>query len=204
MLALPPSTEKRQTLSKAQLYKQLEVKPSLRTSFDADVTRLDFVHVIRPQSLPSMSEGKEVKAIFVAEAELERHSVHLKTFEQIAKLIPHKIVYALRHGEDVMLAVYHDRLFVSPWQAFDKATLPIIGLNLDVVWQNMVCHIGSFMVEKGVSLSEQIQRKAESDKLAMQIARLERQMANEKQPHRKYALFEQLNKLKSKTTPSYE
>ena len=96
-----------------------------------------------------------------------------------------------------MLAVYHSKLFTSSWKAIDDFTLPLTGLNLESVWENIVSSIGQFSIEEDKSLSEQIKIDEEREKLLRQIATLERQMNATKQPRRKRELFVELQKLKS-------
>ncbi len=95
-----------------------------------------------------------------------------------------------------MLATYHTKLFAAPWRAVEDITLPLSGLNLDAVWENIVSSIGQFSVEEDKSLSEQIKVDEERAKLERQIAALERQMNATKQPRRKRELFVELQKLK--------
>ena len=198
MLGLPSSTELRKPLPKSQLYKKFDLKASQRASFDKDVASMVIINAIMPQTLPAISEGNEVKAIFVIEVELKRKDYDPKSLYLIAKLIPQRIVFALRYEDNVQLAVYHDKRFTAPWQAGDDISLPLSGLNLDSVWGNIVSSIGNFTVEENKSLSEQIKVDEERAKLIRQIEALERQMNATKQPRRKRELFVELQKLKSR------
>lgn len=200
MLNLPQSTEVRRLLPKAGLYKQLDWKPSQRESFDGDVSRLDFVNWIAPRTLPVIAEGAEVKEIYVVEVTLKSLDFDIKNIALLGKSIPQRIIYLLRYGDEVMLAVYHTKLFTSPWHSLDDAVLPLNGLNLDAVWQNIVSAIGQFSVEQEYSLTEQIQADEQRAKIERQIATLERQMYAAKQPRRKRELFDQLQKLKQNIT----
>ena len=200
MLNLPQSTEVKRPLPKAQLYKQLDWKLSQRESFDGDVSRLDFVNWIAPRTLPAIAEGAEVKEIYVVEVTLKSLDFNIQNIALLGKSIPQRIIYLLRYGDDVMLAVYHTKLFTSPWHSLDDAVLPLNGLNLDAVWQNIVSAIGQFSVEQEYSLTEQIQADEQRAKIERQIATLERQMYAAKQPRRKRELFNQHQKLKQNIT----
>lgn len=197
MFGLPPSTEVKRPLPKAQLYKKFELKQSQREAVDADIARLDFVNRIAPQTMPAIAEGADVKAIFVIEVELKRPDYDKKSIALVAKLIPQQIIFALRYGEKVQLAVYHTKLFVSEWQPSDAATIPLAGLNLDTVWQNIVAAIGSMEVAEGNTLTEQIQANDERAKLMKRIEVLERQMRTTTQKHRQRELYAEIKKLKS-------
>lgn len=196
MLGLPQSTEVKRSLPKAQLYKQVDWKPSQRECFDGEVSRLDFVNWIAPRTLPAIAEGAKVKEIFVIEVTLKTRDFDPKNIVLLAKSIPQRVIYILLFENEAMLAVYHSKLFTSSWQPLDNVTLPLNGLNLDAVWQNIVAYIGQFSVEQENSLTEQIKVDEERDKLLRQIAAIERQMNSTKQPQRKRELFIELQKLK--------
>ena len=196
MLGLPQSTEVKRPLPKVQLFKRFDWTASQRERFDAEVSRLDFVNWISPQTVPAIAVGNEVKEIFVVEVQLKSREFDTKEITLLAKNIPQHIVYVLRYEEEAMLAVYHSKLFVSPWRTTDDITLPLTGLNLDAVWENIVSSVGNFSIEADNSLSEQIKIDEEHAKLERQIATLERQMNATKQPRRKRELFVELQKLK--------
>lgn len=196
MLGLPQSTEINRPLPKAQLYKKFELKQAQRDAFDADIARMEIVNFIAPQTLPGISEGTEVKAVFVVDVELKRSDYDSKNILLISKLIPHRIIFALRHEDKVQLAVYHTKLFTAPWQSLYSASVNLSGLNLDTVWQNIVAFIGEVEVADGNSLSEQIRINEERTRLMLQIESLERQMRSTTQPRRQRELYSEIKKLK--------
>lgn len=197
MLGLPQSTEVNRTMPKAQLYKKFELKQAQRDAFDADVARMEIVNFIAPQSLPAIAEGTEVKAVFVVDVELKRHDYDTKNIILISKLIPHRIIFALRHEDKVQLAVYHTKLFTGPWQSIQASNLTLSGLNLDVVWQNIVAFVGGLEVADGNSLTEQICVDDERARLVHQIESLERLMRSTAQPRRQREIYSEIKKLKS-------
>lgn len=197
MLNLPQSTEVHRPLPKAQLYKRFDWKPSQRESFDGEVSRLDFVNWIAPRTLPAISEGADVKEIFVIEVSLKNRDYDPKNIVLLAKSIPQRVIYLLRFEDEYCLAVYHTKLFISNWQFLtpNSSLLTLTGLTLDAVWQSLVSSIGEFSVEQDKSLTEQIKADEERDKLLRQVVALERQMNATKQPRRKRELFLELQKL---------
>lgn len=196
MLGLPQSTEVNRPMPKAQLYKKFELKQAQRDAFDADIARMEIVNFIAPQSLPGISEGTEVKAVFVVDVEIKRSDYDTKNILLISKLIPHRIIFALRHEDKVQLAVYHTKLFTAPWQSLDSASVNLSGLNLDAVWQNIVAFIGELEVAEGYSLTEQLRVDEERTRLMRQIESLERQMRSTAQPRRQRELYAEIKKLK--------
>lgn len=197
MLNLPKCTEVKKQLPKKAIYAKFGLTPSQRENFDADIARIDIVAVISPATLPALAEGTEVKGVYVLAVQMKRREYDTKNIVLLTKLIPQKMVFALQFGEQTRFAVYYTRLITSDWQPIESAMLPILGLNLDAVWENMVKHIGRIEVEKGNTLAGQIAADDQWNKLLSQIASLEKKMAKEKQSRRKREYFEEINKLKS-------
>ena len=196
MLNLPKSTEVRRPLPKVQLYKRFDWKPSQRESFDGQVSRLDFVNWIAPRTLPAIAEGAEVKEIFVIEVSLKSRNFDTKSIVLLAKSIPQRVIYLLRFEDEAMLAVYYTKLFTSSWQPLDNVIVPLEGLSLDTVWQNIVAFVGKLVFADGNSLTEQIRIDEERAWLIRQIESLERKMRSTVQPRRKRELFVEIQKLK--------
>lgn len=196
MLGLPQSTEVNRPMPKAQLYKKFELKQAQRDAFDADVARMEIVNFIAPQSLPGIAEGTDIKAVFVVDVELKRSDYDPKNIILIAKLIPHRIIFALRHEDKVQLAVYHTKLFTGPWQSLEVSNLTLSGLNLNAVWQNIVAYVGDLEVAEDNSLTEQIRLDDERARVVRQIETLERQMRSTSQPRRQRELYSEIKKLK--------
>ena len=197
MYGLPKTTEVRKQLPKKAIYAKFDLKPSQRESFDADIARIDIVAVISPSTVPAIAEGKEVKEIYLLALQMKRKEYDSKNIALLTKLIPQRMVFALQFEEQTQFAIYHTKLISSAWQPTENAALPLSGLNLDTVWENIVTHIGQIDVEEGNTLAEQIASNDQRAKVLAQIATLERKMASEKQPRRKREYFEQIKQLKS-------
>lgn len=200
MIDLPQSTEVNRALPKAQLYRQFDWKPLQRVSFDGDVARLDFVNWISPRTLPAIAEGSEVKEIFVVEVTLKKRDFNIRNITLLAKSIPQKIVYLLRFENEARLAVWHTRLFITLWMKHYYTTLPIDGLNLDVVWQKIVSSIGQFTVDVNweKSFEEQLKENDFKLKILRQIVALENKMRSTTQPRRQREIYAEIKSLKLK------
>ena len=196
MYGLPISTERKRQLPKKAIYAKFDLKTSQRESFDADIARIDIVAVVSPETIPALGEGAEVKEFYVVDVQMKRREYDAKNILLLTRLIAQHMIFALRHEDQVQFAIFHSKLFTTVWQPVEHATLPLSGLNLDAVWENMVKHIGQIEVAGDNSLATQIADDDQRAKLLAQIATLERKMANEKQPRRKREYFEQIKKLK--------
>lgn len=108
------------------------------------------------------------------------------------------MVFALAYQERVRFAVVHEKLFLTDWEPMASAKLPLMGFDLDKVWENLVVSVGSIEVTEGVTMDEQIAIDGEKQKKIRLIESLEKKLKVEKQPRKKYALYQQLCELRSK------
>lgn len=196
MYGLLISTERKRQLPKKATYAKFDLTTVQREGFDADVARIDIVAVVSSTTIPALSEGVEVKEFYVLDVQLKHREYDAKNILLLPRLIAQNMVFALRYEDQVQFAIFHTKLFTTAWQSVEHATLPLSGLNLDAVWENIVKVIGHIEVADGQTLTEQIDDNDQRAKLLAQIVTLERKMANEKQPRRKREYFEQIKKLK--------
>ena len=198
MYNLPDSTKLQKQLPKKAIYSKFEMKASQRESFDSDIARIDIVGVISPATIPALAVGESVKEFYVLNVQLKRSEYDNKNTELLSKLIPQKMILALQFEEKVQFVIHHTKQISSVWQPVEEATLILSGLNLDIVWENLVKEIGKISVENGKTLIEQIAENEQKAKLLAKINSLERKMTSEKQPRRKREYFEQIKNLKKK------
>ena len=199
MLGLPKATETNRQLPKTLVYKQFALTAQQRDRFDADVSRMAIVNVVSPDTVPGLATGESVKSFYVLSVSLRHKDYDVKNIAMLAKLIPQHILFALQYGDEMQLALFQEKLFVSPWHRTDTIpTLSLNGLNLDSVWENIVTTIGNFSIQGENTLKEQIQQDEELVKLLKRIEMLEKRCRQEKQPRRKAELFEELKQLKNK------
>ena len=196
MFGFPSSTEIKKQLPKKAIYAKFDMSASQRERFDADISRIDISAMVSSKTVPALSEGEEVKEIYLLNIQLKRQEYDAKNIVMLSKLISQKMVFALEYEEEVQFAIYHTKLISAAWTPVEEARLPLSGLNLDSVWDNIVKLIGHIEVQEGNTLTEQIKADEEQAKLLAQIKLLERKMANEKQPRRKREYFEQIKNLK--------
>lgn len=196
MFGFPSSTEIKKQLPKKAIYAKFDMSASQRERFDADISRIDISAMVSSKTVPALSEGEEVKEIYLLNIQLKRKEYDAKNIVMLSKLISQKMVFALEYEEEVQFAIYHTKLISAAWTPVEEARLPLSGLNLDSVWDNIVKLIGHIEVQEGNTLTEQIKADEEQAKLLAQIKLLERKMANEKQPRRKREYFEQIKNLK--------
>lgn len=195
MFGLPVHTEVGTQLPKKSIYAKFAMNSSEKEKFDADISRIVIANAVDGRHL---AEGEKVKSFYVLAVQLKRKEYAPKNIVSLVKLINQNILFALTYEGEVQLAVYCTRLVTSDWQSIDNVTVPLRGLNLDAVWENIVASIGDITIAEGKSVAEQIAEDDAHAKLMKQIEQLEQKARTEKQPRKKLELFEKLKELKKR------
>ena len=196
MYNLPANTEVNKALPKKAIFAKFGLKATQRDHFDEDISRLVLSHEITTRSVPALATV-DIQGIYVVTALLKRREFDHRNIELLTKLIPQKIVIALLLDEQVQFAIFHERLFFSPWQPADEASLPLNGLSLDDVWQSFVTSIGDIDIRDGNSLTEQIIVDEQQESLRKQIAALQNKLNKEKQFNKQREIYAEIKRLKS-------
>lgn len=196
MYGLPTSTEVKKQLPKKAIYAKFKMPTSQREHFDADVARLDILGIVSSKTIPALAEGEEVKEIYILAIQLKRKEYDSKNIVLLTNLIHQKMVFALHYEEEVQFAIYHTKLITSEWQTSEEASLPLLGLNLGAVWENIVTHIGQIKISEGNSLAEQIKVEEMRTKVKAQIASLTQRLNKEKQFNRQMEINAEIKSLR--------
>ena len=143
MYGLPQRTEINKPLHKTKVFEKFDLTASQRDSFDADISRMFITHVVAESTIPTIKAGKEIADLYVIEVSLKRREYAPKNIELLAKFIPRKILFVLHFEEKAQFAIHHTKLICGEWQQRDTLNVPLAGLDLDAVWENIVATIGS-------------------------------------------------------------
>ncbi len=196
MYGLPQRTEINKPLHKTKVFEKFDLTASQRDSFVADISRMFITHVVAESTIPTIKAGNEIADFYIIEVTLKRREYTPKNIELLAKFIPRKILFVLHFEEKAQLAIHHMKLICSAWQQRDMLNVPLAGLDLDAVWENIVATIGSITVQEGNTLTEQIAIDDERAKLMKQIELLEKKARTEKQPRKKLELYSKIQTIK--------
>ena len=195
MFNLPEITQLQKPLPKTQIYKKFQFNNAQQTKFDADISRIDIVNEVSSRTIPSIQEGEKVKSFYVLSVTLKNKDYDIKNIEKISKLIPQNLIFALQYEEEIQLAVFCEKVFTSDWMSETKATISLVGLNFDEVWENIIKKIEGGEWDSELSLKENIEQKEKKEKLQKEIDKLEKLARKEVQPKKKFELVNQKRKL---------
>lgn len=197
MLGLPKSTELNKPLPKTAIYTKFQMNAAEKAKIDADISRIVIVNEVSAAKL-NLAPGESVQAFFVLQVTLKHREFSEKTLITLSKLIPQNMVLLLECDGQAKLAIYHTKLLQTPWRDPAELTLTIKGLTMDAVWENVIVQVGNIRLQTGNTLDQQIAIDEQRAKLEKEIARLEKLAWAEKQPKKKFALVQKVNKLKER------
>ncbi len=196
MYGLPASTFINKPLYKKAVFEKFNLKAAERERFDADISKMVLLAYVSPDRVPALSEGKDIKGFYVLQVMMKRKEYDTKNILLLQKLIPQKIIFLLQYEEQSQLCIFHTRLQQSEWNDTESTEIPLKGLTLDEVWENIVATIGNLDIEAEETIEEQIIHREQREKLLRQIEALEKRARIEKQTRKKYELHQQIIKLK--------
>jgi hypothetical protein len=196
MYGLPDNCIINKPLYKKAVFEKFNLKSAERDRFDADISKMAIVAYVSPSKIPALHEGQHVKEFYVLQIQLKHKDYETKNILMLNKLIPQKMVFALEYANNIQFCIFHTRLQQSEWAHATDATIPIKGLTLDDVWNNIVAEIGGLSNDAEETLEQQIIEREERENLLKQIEALEKRCRLEKQKHKKYEQHQQLLKLK--------
>ena len=196
MFQLPPATAINKPLYKKAVFEKFNLKATERDRFDADISRMALVARVSSATVPALTKGKEIEGFYVLQVALKRKDYDSKNILMLQKLIPQKMVFAMQHEEQTQFCIFHTRLQQSEWMPTAEAAIPLQGLSLDDVWNNIVATIGGLDAQAEETIEEQIIQREQREKLLCQIETLEKRARVEKQTRKKYELHQLIMKLK--------
>lgn len=196
MFGLPASTEIKKQLPKAAIYRKFDMDNAARERFDADISRIDIVSEISPDTT-SLPAGGDVNSVFVLLVTLKRRDYNESQIILLTRLIDQKLLFVLSYAGQSRLAVYRGKLMQGQWQMTDDIKVPLGGLDLGKVWEGIIRAVEGGPWDDSLSLDENIRRHIEREKILRQIDALEKKMWAERQPSKAFEINRQIIKLKA-------
>lgn len=195
MFNLPKKAQISKNIYKNAIYRNFpkELYGSKKELFDKDIRKITVVGEISEQSV-NILPTEEIKSIFVVLVELKNKKFNENNIILISKLFGQNILLALNYQDEYKLAIFQTKLIQSNWDIEENINISFQGLNLDLVWENLVKQVGDIKVEDGNSLEDQIELNEKKKKLIRLIETTEKKARREIQSKKKFELF---NKIKS-------
>lgn len=199
MNRFPSATVVGRVMPKEAFYKRLTLSTELKNKFVADVKRITLSNSLTAASL-NLETSKEISEILILTVELKKQEFDGRIVENIARQNKHQLVFILRYEDNAQLAVYYSQLYKTEWEPLDDLQLTAKGFTLDDVWNSFLEQIalqdGIAAHDRNDNIDTKLQKQDTILKLHKEIDKLERLTQSEKQPKKKFKLYQQLQSKK--------
>lgn len=199
MIELPEATKIHKKIDKKLFYERLPMTSALKEKFVSDVERIFVENSLTAENL-RLTKASAIAEILLVVIELKKQQFDGKILEAIARQNPHKLLFLLSYEAEVQLALYHGKLYRSPWRPTESFTLSAKGFSLKEIWDGFIERIAlSEERVKAVDAMTIDQRLALQDKilrLEKMIAKTEAAAWRETQPKKRFALYTKLQAYK--------
>lgn len=201
MIEFPVSTTIHKRLPKEAFYKRLTLSAALKDKFVTDVERIVIENSLSNRSL-NLTSSSEIEEILMLSIALKNQEFDGKVVEAIARQNDHNLLFLLSCEGSQQLALYHNKLYRTPWISADDITLKLNGLSLDEIWNSFIEQIALYE-EKAenadtLSIDERLALQEQINKLEKLIKKTEAAAWKEQQPKKKFELYTKLKEYKRK------
>lgn len=211
MFELPETTELNRRIPKQKFYDNLSITPALKKCFVEQIDSIHWRNKISPDT-SNLAEGLKVKELHVFSIALNNDTLDEEVLKQIDRMIPYHILFLLEHEGKVQAWIGYkeeagsgtaafkvNQYYHTEWMPPEDLQLKLDGLNMDMVYENLIRQMAGEKLEKEktASLQEAYIKSQQREKLLKQIETLEKKSWIEKQPGKKMELARQIQALKN-------
>lgn len=213
MYNLPQSTIVNRVIPKKTFVNQLGANARMKDHFTNDVVRVEWLAKLAPSTI-NVADGKEVHEITIFLVPIKDENCPDDIFSFIDGMIPRHTLFILRWGDMTCLHLNYKewmesstntdktfriaKTYRSQWIKDTEISLSIEGLTMDAIYEVLVRQVaGERIIIQSESLREDVEKSTQRELLLKEIEILKSKILKEKQPLKKFALHQDLIKLKS-------
>ena len=199
MIDFPEATRVHRRMPKEAFYKRLPLTTAMKDKFVSDVDRIFVENSLTAENL-NLSQESEVKEILLLSIILKKQEFDGKVVEAIARQNPHNLVFLLSYEDMRQLALYHGKLYRSPWVPETELTLAAKGFSLEEIWNGFIEQIALYEEwtesAENMTIDERLALQEKIVKLEKQIEKTEAAAWKETQPKKRFDLYSRFQKYK--------
>lgn len=212
MYNLPQSTIVNRVIPKKTFVNQWGANTRMKDHFTNDVVRVEWLAKLAPSTI-NVADGKEVHEITIFLVPIKDENCPDDIFSFIDGMIPRHTIFILRWGDMTCLHLNYKewmesstntdktfriaKTYRSQWRKDTEISLSIEGLTMDAIYEALVRQVaGERIIIQSESLREDVEKSTQREMLLKEIEILQRKISKEKQPLKKFALHQELVKLK--------
>ena len=208
----PLSTRVNRIVPKRTFIDKLGANARMKEHFTHDVVSIEWYAKLVPSTL-NVSDGTYVHEIAVFVVPLKAKDCPDDIFTFIDSMMPRHTLFILQYEEETCMLINYKqvinnnseqqykviRSYRSPWMSHDALKINILHHTMDSLYESLVRQIaGSHITSEVKDLNEAIELTAKQEVLLKEIAALEKKIAAERQPQKKFLLHKRLIELKQK------
>jgi len=200
MMNFPEATRAHRRLPKEAFYKHLPISNVLKEKFISDVDRIYVEWSLTKDNLHLEKDGK-IKEILILLIELKKQSFDAKIIEAIARQNPHELIFILSFESERQLAIYHSKLYHSPWMNKTDVELTARGFSVDEIMDSFIEQIvlnEESESREELSIDERLARHEQIEMLQKQIEKIDAAAWKEQQPKKRFELYSRVQEYKKK------
>lgn len=210
MINLPSSTFVGKVVPKEKFYSKCAVNTTTKNLFVKYVEQIVWQNKLTAQTMAA-EKGLLVNEIDVFEVKMKSFDCPRKLFEFIDQNLHHHNVFVLTYDDKAKLFVNFKEKekdesflesFETPWKPIAEPAFNLSGSNMDEIYESIVRSaapdnvIASEARQSKTSLKDDIIQSKQNAKIQVQIKKLEKKLANEKQFNRQVEIRAEIRKLK--------
>lgn len=208
ILHFPTETIVDSVVPKTKFYRFMEVNPRMKAHFVNDVTRIDWLYKLSPDTL-NVTATNDMKEIEVFLATLKDGDCPTDLFTFIDTNMPRHLVFILQHGNNSMLLINYKQwkddthtqfritqMFASPWVPTASLSLQIDGQSLPRIYDNFVAQISGIGEHKAGSMEDIVALRQKISKQETELQKLEKRMRREPQVDVQMEMHKQVRQMR--------
>lgn len=208
ILHFPTETIVDSVVPKTKFYRFMEVNPRMKAHFVNDVTRIDWLYKLSPDTL-NVTATDDMKEIEVFVATLKDGDCPTDLFTFIDTNMPRHLVFILQHGNNSMLLINYKQwkddthtqfritqMFASPWVPTASLSLQINGQSLPRIYDNFVAQISGIGEHKAGSMEDIVALRQKISKQEAELQKLEKRMRREPQVDVQMEMHKQVRQMR--------
>jgi len=208
ILHFPTETIVDSVVPKTKFYRFMEVNPRMKAHFVNDVTRIDWLYKLSPDTL-NVTATDDMKEIEVFVATLKDGDCPTDLFTFIDTNMPRHLVFILQHGNNSMLLINYKQwkddthtqfritqMFASPWVPTSSLQLNIDGQSLPRIYDNFVAQISGIGEHKAGSMEDIVALRQKINKQEAELQKLEKRMRREPQVDIQMEMHKQVRQMR--------
>ena len=199
MIDFPEATRVHRRMPKEAFYKRLTLTTATKEKFVSDVDRIFVENSLTMDNL-RLTKESDVKEILLLTVSLKKKEFDGKVIEAIARQNPHNLVFLMIYEDERQLALFHGKLYRSPWMPESDTGLSANGFSLEEIWNGFIEQIALYEeraeVADSLTIDQRLALQEKIVKLEKQIQKAEAAAWKETQPKKRFDLYSKVQKHK--------